>query len=699
MYFGAQYYRPPFPYACDWERDFKNMQELGFNTVKLWAMWNRIEKKQGSFDFVELDELVALAERYGLKVVINTIPEGAPYWTLEGNEDGLYQTCKGEKVTYGGPPNIPSAGWPGLCFDSPAGARLASIFIEKTAEHFADNETVIAIDVWNEPHLEPMFDYREDILCYCSHSCKKFVEWLKNKYVTLEKLNEKWYRNYSNWSEVTPPPRFGTYADMMDWRMFWLENLRDWLRLRVNAARKGAPNKKIQTHVAYSATLGNRIKGGLANELGDEFMLAPEVDIFGLTSFPKWLMGKEHIITHLAHHEIIAEASRNKPYYQVELQGGAGKAGLLGSEVPNGRDVRLWNWNTIAAGGKGVVYWQYAPEPSGLEAPGFGLTGFEGENTERSLEASECAKKLSQDILDNAKRVHATNAIYLSRHSQVLCYCGARQEELCAGSVFGIYKAAYRSSLPVRFCHENYLEDLKTNGIKTLFLPMPLALSQREISAFLEFVKEGGTIVTEACPGLFDEGALLDQKSTLLKELFGLQNVDIQASPDWGEIGAKWVDGGESFKGTHYRQVVSPMDSSVKVLAVFDDGHPAVTERSYGKGRAVWIGTYCGLYYHKTGDAAERKLFTSYMDKGGYGIISKITVDKPSSEEQTFAPVVRLHETDDEYVLTLVNHNFVDEKISIEFNSAQKINDPAYIDNILTLQLEQSDGMLLSWPK
>jgi beta-galactosidase GanA len=699
MYFGAQYYRPPFPYSCDWERDFKNMQELGFNIVKLWAVWNRIEKVPGVFDFAELDELVELAKKYNLKVVINTIPEGAPYWTLAGNEDGLYQTCKGEKVNYGGPPNIPSAGWPGLCFDSPEGSRLATNFIEKTAEHFADNNNVIIIDVWNEPHLEPMFDYREDILCYCSHSCKKFVEWLKLKYVTLDKLNEKWYRNYSNWNEVTPPLRFGTYADMMDWRIFWLYNLRDWLKIRVEAARRGAPRKKIQTHVAYSATLGNKIKGGLANELGDEFLLAPEVDIFGLSSFPKWLMGKEHIITHLAHNEVVAEGSRSKPYYQMELQGGAGKAGLLGSEVPNERDVRLWNWNTIAAGGKGVVYWQYAPEPSGLEAPGFGLTGFEGENTERSLEASKCAKGLNYDILDRAHRVHATNAIYLSRHSQVLCYCGGRQEELYAGSLFGIYKAAYRSSLPIRFCHEDYLEDLKTDGIKNLFLPMTLALSEREISAFKEFVEAGGTIITEACPGMFNEEALLDTKSRLLKELFALQHIDLQASSDWGEITAKWLDSRECFKGTHYRQIVRPLDNSVKVLAEFNDGKPAVTERSYGKGKAIWIGTFSSFYYHQTGDAAARNLFTRFMDKGGYNIVSKVTVNQPIHEDQTFAPVIRLHETDEEYILILVNHSFVDVQISIEFNSPQKIVSKDYKNAMLTVQLKQSDGMLLNWKK
>ena len=87
MLYGAQYYRPPFPGRACWRRDLAHMKELGFNCVKHWAVWNWIEREPGCFDFSELDELVALSREYGLQVVINTVPEGAPYWTYEGNEE------------------------------------------------------------------------------------------------------------------------------------------------------------------------------------------------------------------------------------------------------------------------------------------------------------------------------------------------------------------------------------------------------------------------------------------------------------------------------------------------------------------------------------------------------------------------------------------------------------------------------------
>lgn len=75
MRYGSQYFRPPHPAKENWQKDMQNMHTLGFNTVKLWAVWNTIERTEGSFDFSDLDELVRIAGSSGLRVIINIIPE------------------------------------------------------------------------------------------------------------------------------------------------------------------------------------------------------------------------------------------------------------------------------------------------------------------------------------------------------------------------------------------------------------------------------------------------------------------------------------------------------------------------------------------------------------------------------------------------------------------------------------------------
>jgi beta-galactosidase GanA len=156
--------------------------------------------------------LVEISHKNGLKVIINIIPEGAPYWTEKENSNSFYKTSKNESLNYSGPANIPSAGLPGLCLDNEDAQELMGRFIYETAKHFADHEAIISFDVWNEPHLEPMFDYSGELLCYCDGLIQKFRQWLKDKYRTIEVLNNTWFRCYTDWEQVMPPPRFGTYA-------------------------------------------------------------------------------------------------------------------------------------------------------------------------------------------------------------------------------------------------------------------------------------------------------------------------------------------------------------------------------------------------------------------------------------------------------------------------------------------------------
>lgn len=721
MFYGAQYFRPPFPSRDRWESDMANMRGLGFNYVKLWAVWNCIEKERGKFDFEDLDALADLAEKYGLQVVVNFIPEGAPYWSYGGDRENLYRTADGLAVEYGGPANIPSAGWPGRCMDDPEFSALAMGFIEATARHFSGRGGMAAFDVWNEPHLEPMYDFRSNMLCYCRHSKREFVRWLKAKYGSLDALGDAWYRHYSDWSEVEPPVRFGTWADMLDWRKFWLDNMARWLGQRVEACRRGAPNVKVQTHVAYSGILGNKISGGLANELGDEFALARKVDYFGLSSFPKWLMGEQHYYRHFLHNEMVAEASGDVPFYQVELQGGAGKPGLLGGEVPSAADVRVWNYNTVAAGGKGTVYWQYAPEPSGIESPGFGLTGFKGENTPRSLSAGRCATELCLPALDRARRAKALNAVYVSRKSDLLCFASEKREEMYAGSLSGVFKAAYDRCIPIRFFHEDNLGSLASSGIRVLYLPMPLVLGDAEIAAFEDFVSGGGTLVGEACPGLYDEAGLLEQSGTAIGRLFGLGHVEVQGIKDWGEVGATLESGvclepcvslktgaasGGSFTGRFYRQIVSHNADS-RVIARFSDGEAAAIERRMGQGRAVWIGTYPSYHYEQSGDRGTGDFISGFFDEKGYAELRELRISAGNAHAAVSpgvaqggvsagsgfcaagpsqAPVFRLLETDGEYILACVNHGAGPADISVQLEGA---------GNPVLIRLEAADGKVV----
>lgn len=650
MYFGAQYYRPPFPDRTCWERDFLNMKQLGFHVVKLWAVWNDIEREPDHFVFDDLDRLTELAGKNGLKVIINTIPEGAPYWLYEAYPDCLYETVEGKKITMGGPANLPTGGWPGLCMDNPEVSDLVCNFIFRTAEHYRDNSSVIILDVWNEPHLEPMFDYKNELLCACGASKRAFRDWLKVRYGSLERLNEAWFRRYSDWEEIVPPPRFGTYTDMMDWRRFWLYNLAGWLKRRVEAARRGAPGKLIQTHSASADYMGASSNGALGIELSDEFLLAREVDVFGLSSFPKWLMGetkRDYDLSHLLQSEIICAASREKVFYQAELQGGAGVPGFLAHKVPKREDIRIWNWNTIAAGGKGVVYWQYAPEPAGMESPGFGLTGFNGENTERSLEAGRCAKLFEAYELDRSRPVPAINGIYLSRNADLLLFAAGAQEEKYAHSIYGVFKSCTEGGIPVRFVHGDYMESAWEEGLRVLYVPMSLSLSDEEQSRILEFAGMGGRVVLEAAAGLYSEMGEISAGGSsspcpMLEAAFGAEEISLDAGD--GEIPVLDKVGAVLCEGLYYRQTMKAARG--KVTGWFEDGTPAMAEVEYGKGVIRWTGTFPGAAVKDAGSRAAAEFIQKQFKAEGYSLFS--VLEAPEL-------IVRLLQTENGPVMAVVN--------------------------------------------
>lgn len=666
MLYGAQYFRPPFPRRDCWVRDLSTMEAMGFNCIKLWAVWNAMEKTPGVFDYSDLDALVALAKDHNLKVIINLIPEGAPYWTYAGDSEDLYASADGQIVSYGGPANIPTAGWPGRCMDDPVFSAMVMAFISNVAAHYADNDAILSFDVWNEPHLEPMYDYRSNMLCYCKHSKREFTSYLKKKYETLEALGDAWYRSYTDWDQVQPPPRFGTYPDMIDWRAFWLGNLQHWLRQRVSACKRGAPLKPVQTHVAYSGILGNKLTGGLCNELGDEFLLAREVDSFGLSSFPKWLMGEDHYYRHYLHNEMVAQASQQKMFHQVELQGGAGKPGLLGGEVPTPQDISVWNYNTVACGGKGTVYWQYAPEPSSLESPGFGLTGFQGEATPRSRSASRCAIDLNLPELDDATRVCETNAVYVSRKISLLNFAAGRLEELYAKSLSGVCKAAYNQGIPIRFIHEDHLTSLVTSSIQVLYVPMPLILDTETQNVFHHFVQRGGTLILEACPGLYHANGEIDLQGKLLQEMMGLEHKEVQAIPESGNLSVTTEN--TTIQGSLYRQLVTG-EQTGSCSGRFSDGEPAVIQKSLGLGKIIWIGSFISLSYETKGDRATGEFLAGLLDQRGYLAIESLAFHYQGEEARkpNTSVLLRLLDSKGKKLLVANNHTDTDVEISVNF--------------------------------
>ena len=67
---GAAYY-PEWWTPDEWEQDFRQMHDLGINTVRMGEFaWALFEPAPGKFDFAWMDRAIAIARRYKIDVIL-----------------------------------------------------------------------------------------------------------------------------------------------------------------------------------------------------------------------------------------------------------------------------------------------------------------------------------------------------------------------------------------------------------------------------------------------------------------------------------------------------------------------------------------------------------------------------------------------------------------------------------------------------
>jgi beta-galactosidase len=151
--FGAQYYRAPTPLSSEWETDIKNMADCGFNTIKIWAQWRWNNPRKDIFDFSDLDELMRLCEKYGLKVIINIILDVAPVWFYKLYPDSVMVTNSGDRLMSQSTAYRQIGGAPGPCYHHPEAQLYKNEFVSALAERYKGSDVLYCWDLWNEPEL------------------------------------------------------------------------------------------------------------------------------------------------------------------------------------------------------------------------------------------------------------------------------------------------------------------------------------------------------------------------------------------------------------------------------------------------------------------------------------------------------------------------------------------------------------------
>ena len=235
------YYYPEHWDESQWERDFKQMHDLGFEFTHFAEFaWAQLEPEEGKFDFAWLDKAVALADKYKLKVVMCTSTATPPVWLSRKYPEILIKYEDGTFLDHGARQHA--------SFASPRYRELSYKMIEKLAQHYGNDPRIVGWQLDNEPAVQ--FDYNQSAEV-------AFRDFLRNKYHNnIKELNDAWgtafwSEVYSAFDEITLPKTaqmFMNHHQILDYRRFAARQTNDFLNEQCLLIKKYARNQWVTTN-------------------------------------------------------------------------------------------------------------------------------------------------------------------------------------------------------------------------------------------------------------------------------------------------------------------------------------------------------------------------------------------------------------------------------------------------------------------
>ncbi|OGU42986.1 MAG: hypothetical protein A2315_15025 [Ignavibacteria bacterium RIFOXYB2_FULL_35_12] len=667
--FGTQYYRAPSPHKSDWKKDLRKMSELGFNTIKFWVQWRWNNPEEGVYYWNDIDELMNLAQKFKLKVMLNTIFDVAPAWIYKKFSDASMITLSGMKI---GPQTQPhrQIGGLGHCFNHDGVTEHLFFFLSETVNRYKDHP---ALEIWNvgsEPEItSSMAEMRayaddaskiNDMLCYCGNCERKFKFWLKEKYNLIEKLNICWSRNYKSFDEVELPKTRNTFNDMIDWRMFFVHTLGENVKRRFDVAEALDKGKHpLMCHHVF-------IQGfPVTSSANDPWNVGRFGDLHGFTQMDDMAMI-----------DILRSCAKDKPVVSAEMLMLPGYTLDLPKTIDS-YDIKKFIFSGVAGNLKGFINWQYRPEILGREAPTWGLTFLDGTETSWLKAFAECGSILQKnaDFILDAKPRKAEVAILYNPENQIFAWVSTGNEKTATDSLLGFHHALYERNFIIDFIHPIEFEKNILDNYKVLVIPFPYLINRKIADKIIEWVENGGVLLCESYTAGWNIENGHHEKVVPgygLDKIFKVKQSVVESAAN-GEthiildIDLPYLIKNQSVKCLLVKETF--FNNGAEVLATFDSGEPAVFLSHYGKGKAIQIGSYVAMTYHRNKESNNGNFLAGLVEY--VAGISKPTI---SEDKKVRVDILKKYE---EKMLIIQNleHEIVDVEIKIPNEKIESLSE------------------------
>lgn len=190
-----------------------------------------------------------------------------------------------------------------------------------------------------------------------------------------------------------------------------------------------------------------------------------------------------------------------------------------------------------------------------------------------------------------------------------------------------------------QFTHLSYVDLVQNenalNEFKVLILPATYCLSDAEANRIRNFVKQGGTVIADFLPGVFDQHGRGRTDDGALSDLFGVQHsaslkaTDIFSDRLWVE-----TDQDANFSYSSYEELMSKGNTGIRHPKGFTQAVRNIGtsfSRSFGSGKAVLMNLspqwYHALRQQGAKAAEARSVFMTHLDEADIESRVRITTN------------------------------------------------------------------------
>ncbi|WP_431245680.1 beta-galactosidase [Leifsonia xyli] len=552
-----------------WHEDIALMRELGVGLVAINIFgWAQVNPAKGEWDFAGLDEIIELLHAAGIRVNLGTATSSTPAWLTTLHPELLPVAADGTRRFPGGRQ--------AFCPSSPVYRRYALGLVERIAERYGHHPAVALWHVSNELGCH-------NALCYCDVSAASFREWLRQRYQTIERLNEAWgtafwSQRYGQWDEILPPrTTLSTRnpAQVVDFHRFSSDTLLDHFRAEAEVIRRHS-DLPVTTNLMNAAHIQNM----------DYWSWTGDLDIIANDHYLDDRL--EDPTTELA---FAADLTRGlaggRPWMLMETSTGAVNWQPVNLAKAPGQLLR--NALThVARGADAICFFQWRASVRGSEKFHSALLPHAGTDSATWREAQELSHALRNLTEVVGTTVHADAAIVFSWQA----WWAANGENLPSEGVRYLEQvhAAYRALRAAGITVDVVAPGADLGGYRLVAVPALYSLREEDAATLHDYVEQGGHLFVSFFSGIVDEeqavvtggypGLLRDVLGVRMDEFAPLAPGD-RVRLASGRTGTVWSERGRATSAT-------VVDAFAEGPAA---GSPAITRNALGRGVAWYVAT------------------------------------------------------------------------------------------------------------